>query len=53
MGDLKNYETLRSFVAGIDHFQRLFAVEPEVVAHDLHPEYLSTKHALRARRRLA
>ena len=32
VGDLKNYETLRSFVAGIDHFQRLFAVEPEVVA---------------------
>ena len=33
-------------MAGIDHFQRLFAVEPEVVAHDLHPEYLSTKHAV-------
>jgi hydrogenase maturation protein HypF len=46
VGDLKNYETLRSFVTGIDHFERLFAVEPEVVAHDLHPEYLSTKHAL-------
>jgi hydrogenase maturation protein HypF len=46
VGDLKNYETLRSFVAGIDHFQRLFAVDPEVVAHDLHPEYLSTKHAV-------
>ena len=46
VGDLKNYETLRSFVTGIEHFQRLFAVEPELVAHDLHPEYLSTKHAL-------
>jgi hydrogenase maturation protein HypF len=45
VGDLKNYETLSSFVTGIDHFQRLFAVEPEAVAHDLHPEYLSTKHA--------
>ncbi len=45
VGDLKNYETLRSFITGIDHFQRLFAVEPEVVVHDLHPEYLSTKHA--------
>ena len=45
VGDLKNYETLRSFVTGIDHFERLFAVEPEAVAHDLHPEYLSTKHA--------
>ena len=45
VGDLKNYETLRSFVTGLDHFERLFAVEPEAVAHDLHPEYLSTKHA--------
>ena len=46
IGDLENYETLRSFTDGIDHFQRLFAVAPEVVAHDLHPEYLSTRYAL-------
>ena len=46
IGDLENYETLRSFVDGIEHFQRLFAVEPQIVAHDLHPEYLSTKYAL-------
>jgi hydrogenase maturation protein HypF len=45
IGDLKNYETLRSFTEGISHFERLFAVAPEVVAHDLHPEYLSTKYA--------
>jgi hydrogenase maturation protein HypF len=46
IGDLENYETLRSFVEGITHFGRLFDVVPEVVAHDLHPEYLSTKYAL-------
>ena len=46
IGDLKNYETLRSFTEGIEHFESLFAVEPELVAHDLHPEYLSTKYAL-------
>ncbi len=46
IGDLKNYETLRSFTEGIEHFERLFAVRPEIVAHDLHPEYLSTKYAL-------
>ncbi len=45
IGDLGNWETLRSFREGIEHFERLFAVGPEVVAHDLHPEYLSTKHA--------
>ena len=45
VGDLKNYETLGSFTTGIEHFERLFAVEPDAVAHDLHPEYLSSKHA--------
>ncbi len=46
IGDLENFETLRSFTEGIEHFQRLFDVRPEVVAYDLHPEYLSTKYAL-------
>jgi hydrogenase maturation protein HypF len=46
VGDLENYETFRSFTEGIAHFRRLFDVTPQVVAHDLHPEYLSTKYAL-------
>ncbi|MBB6471065.1 carbamoyltransferase HypF [Sphaerisporangium rubeum] len=45
IGDLENHETLRSYTEGIAHLSRLFGVVPEVVAHDLHPEYLSTKHA--------
>ena len=46
IGDLENAETLRSFTEGIEHFGRLFDIVPQVVAHDLHPEYLSTKYAL-------
>ncbi|MGH8894209.1 MAG: Sua5/YciO/YrdC/YwlC family protein, partial [Actinomycetes bacterium] len=46
IGDLTNLETLRSFTTCIDHLQRLFDVRPEVVAHDLHPDYLSTRYAL-------
>ncbi|MFC5746241.1 carbamoyltransferase HypF [Actinomadura rugatobispora] len=46
IGDLENHETLRSYTAGIEHFCGLFGVRPEVVVHDLHPEYLSTKYAL-------
>jgi hydrogenase maturation protein HypF len=46
IGDLENAETLRSFTEGIEHFRRLFDVDPRVVAYDLHPEYLSTKYAL-------
>jgi hydrogenase maturation protein HypF len=45
IGDLENAETLRSFTEGVAHYRRLFDVTPAVVAHDLHPEYLSTKYA--------
>ncbi len=46
IGDLENAETLRAFTDGIEHFRRLFGIEPEVIAHDLHPDYLSTKYAV-------
>ena len=46
IGDLENLETLTSFREGIDHFQRLFDISPQVIAYDLHPEYLATKYAL-------
>ncbi|MDT7746221.1 MAG: hydrogenase maturation protein HypF [Actinomycetota bacterium] len=46
IGDLENLATLRAFTAAVEHLGRLFAVVPQVVAHDLHPEYLSTKYAL-------
>ncbi len=45
IGDLDNYETLCSFREGIEHYCRLFDVQPALVAYDLHPEYLSTKYA--------
>jgi hydrogenase maturation protein HypF len=46
IGDLREAETLLAFREGIAHFERLFAVAPEVVAHDRHPDYLSTGYAL-------
>ena len=46
IGDLENVETLHAFQQGIEHFQRLFAVAPEAVVYDLHPEYLASKYAL-------
>jgi hydrogenase maturation protein HypF len=46
IGDIKNYETLCSLQDGVAHFERLFEVVPEVVVHDLHPDYLSTRYAL-------
>ena len=45
-GDLEDLPTHRAFTDGLAHLSRLLAVEPEVVVHDLHPEYLSTKYAV-------
>jgi hydrogenase maturation protein HypF len=46
IGDLENLETLQSFEDGIQHFERLFRIQPERIACDLHPNYLSTRYAL-------
>jgi len=45
IGDLENMATFESYTAAIEHYQRLFEIRPEVVAYDLHPEYLSTRYA--------
>ena len=46
IGDLENLETFDSFTHAIDAFQRFLHVQPRVIAHDLHPDYLSTRYAL-------
>ncbi|PID74459.1 MAG: carbamoyltransferase HypF [Desulfobacterales bacterium] len=45
IGDLENAETLAFYQESIDHMQRLYQIKPELVACDLHPDYLSTHHA--------
>jgi len=46
IGDLEHLATYESFLQAVEHLPRLYGVVPDVVAHDLHPEYLSTKFAL-------
>jgi len=45
IGDMENLETMEHFEDSIALYQRLFRIEPKVIAHDLHPEYLTTKYA--------
>jgi len=45
IGDLEHLATYESFLQAIDHLCHLYAIRPEAVVHDLHPEYLSTKFA--------
>jgi hydrogenase maturation protein HypF len=46
VGDLENLETLHFFKQTIEHLQQILQIEPEVIAYDLHPDYLSTRYAL-------
>jgi hydrogenase maturation protein HypF len=46
IGDLENFETLQSFEEGVAHFEKLFRVKPELIAYDLHPNYLASRYAL-------
>ncbi|MCP3950915.1 MAG: carbamoyltransferase HypF [Desulfobacterales bacterium] len=46
IGDLENQETLDFFELTIRHLKRILDIAPEIVAHDLHPDYLSSQYAL-------
>jgi len=45
IGDLNNVEVLASLESGIRHLEGLLELDPELIAHDLHPDYLSTRLA--------
>lgn len=45
LGDLENMETLRSFEEGIRDYKDIFRLDFKYAAHDMHPDYLSTKYA--------
>ncbi len=45
IGDMENTEVYESFEQNIEHLSRLFRVQPQIIAHDLHPNYFTTQHA--------
>lgn len=46
IGDLENIESFDFFRDAVRYLSRILEIEPEVIAHDLHPDYFSTKWAL-------
>lgn len=46
IGDLQNEEAYNYYQSSIEHYKNLFRISPEIVAYDLHPDYLSTSYAL-------
>jgi len=46
VGDLKTEESYQFFKLTVNHLQKLFDIQPEIVAYDLHPNYICTQYAL-------
>ncbi len=46
IGDLEHVDTFTAYCDAVARLQRFLEIEPEVVAHDLHPDYQSTRYAL-------
>lgn len=46
IGDLKNLETFNFYKQSISHFQNVLNIHPEIVVHDMHPDYLSSRYAM-------
>lgn len=45
IGDMENFETLQSYESSIKYYEQIFRVHPQVIAYDLHPDYLATRYA--------
>ena len=45
VGDMENLETYEFFRLTMSHLRRILEIEPAVIAHDLHPDYLSSRFA--------
>jgi hydrogenase maturation protein HypF len=52
LGDLEHARTYANFKRAADDVLKLFAVEPDWIAHDLHPTYVSTMYAAQLARDL-
>jgi len=48
IGDLQNYETFDFYQESIERFKKMFRFKPDIMACDLHPDYLSSKYAMKS-----
>ncbi len=48
LGDLDEYQNYRYFEETIEHLIKVFQVEPKMVVSDLHPDFHTTRYALKS-----
>ncbi|MBT7084891.1 MAG: carbamoyltransferase HypF, partial [Desulfobacterales bacterium] len=46
IGDMENVAAYDFFRMTIEHMKQILHIEPEIIAHDLHPDYMSTRYAI-------
>jgi hydrogenase maturation protein HypF len=45
IGDMENMETMEHYVNALELYKKIFRINPQIIAFDIHPEYLPTKYA--------
>ena len=47
IGDLSNYDALQAYERAVAHMEHIFRLRPQLLVHDLHPNYMATRYAER------
>ncbi|WP_027624109.1 carbamoyltransferase HypF [Clostridium lundense] len=45
IGDMENLEVYNSFVEGVKHFEDIYSISPEIIAFDMHPDFLGWEYS--------
>jgi hydrogenase maturation protein HypF len=45
IGEMASLEANRSFGRAVEHYEKLFRIRPELIVHDAHPDYQTTRYA--------
>jgi hydrogenase maturation protein HypF len=45
IGDLNNFKTFEYYKDSIEHIKKIMDIKPDIIAHDMHPGYMSTDYA--------
>jgi hydrogenase maturation protein HypF len=45
LGDLDHYDAYRAFERDVALYEELFGIKPELICHDLHPDYATSRYA--------
>ncbi len=45
IGEIDNHKVYDFYCRSIDHLKKILNINPKIIAHDMHPDYMSTQYA--------